>query len=111
MMEFKVNRADPEVPAKHSPHAPEGGLMTDPPALAHSSGRLVLLLFPETPDLPHLAEEQTVTQTQPEHPGSWKPHCCLWRREERISSNIQSLSGKLEGQAVVVFFCCCGLFY
>lgn len=29
MMEFKVNRADPEGPAKHSPHAPEGGLLTN----------------------------------------------------------------------------------
>lgn len=66
----------------------------------------MLLLFPETPVLPHLAEEQTATQTQPEHPGSWKPHRCLRRR---ISSNAQSLSGSWRGRlwwffVVVVYF-------
>lgn len=28
MMEFKVNRADPGVPAEHGPHTPEGGPLT-----------------------------------------------------------------------------------
>lgn len=70
----------------------------------------MLLLIQETPDLPHLAEEQTAAQTQLESPGSWKLCRCLRRRVERTGSNVQSLSEKLEGQAVV-FFCCCGLFY
>ena len=33
MMEFNVNRADPGFPAKHGPHALEGGPLTTQPLL------------------------------------------------------------------------------
>lgn len=38
MMEFKVNHADPGVPAEHGLHAPEDGPLTDQPSFAPAEG-------------------------------------------------------------------------
>lgn len=64
----------------------------------------MLLLFLEIPNLTHLAEEQTATQTQRESLGSWKPHRCLRKREERISSLRPEPEQEFGGAGYCVFF-------
>lgn len=52
MMEFKVNHADPGVPAEHGPHAPEDGPLTDQPSFAPAEGLYCCLFWrPQPPTL------------------------------------------------------------
>lgn len=109
MMEFNVNHADPGFPARHGPHALEGGPQTTQPLLQQKASAAA---HPGDPQPSTLSRRTNCNPDPAREPGNLEAVRHQWRREERIGSNIQSLSGKLEGLAVVFFFCCCGgLFY